>query len=236
MTSSKPTTCVTDRSTFRRTSRSPSAPRCIRHPRRRSSRGTTRRDGGLDRRSQGPSRATRTAPALVEAPVGAGRTLLFTSTLDVDCNTLPMNRGYPPLVQQAIRHLARSMRSATRPTTSWAARSRYRRAISSVSRSAAPMVSAPCSRAIASAAAARCGSARPSALHLSRGRYRSDRRYTRSRRVAFVVNVDPKGSESRQRRRRRYRSRARSALNHAARREDLEERAGELRTILRSDM
>jgi len=47
------------------------------------------------------------AAALVEASLGAGRLLLFTSTLDRDWNDLPIHPGYLPLVQQAMRHLAR---------------------------------------------------------------------------------------------------------------------------------
>ncbi|HEU0032427.1 MAG TPA: hypothetical protein VFQ53_17465 [Kofleriaceae bacterium] len=53
------------------------------------------------------ARFTNGAAALVEASIGAGRTLLFTSTLDRDWNDLPIHPGYLPLVQQAVRHLAR---------------------------------------------------------------------------------------------------------------------------------
>jgi hypothetical protein len=53
------------------------------------------------------ARYTNGAAALVEASIGAGRTLLFTSTLDRDWNDLPIHRGYLPLVQQIVRHLAR---------------------------------------------------------------------------------------------------------------------------------
>lgn len=53
------------------------------------------------------ARFTNGAPALVEAAMGAGRTLLFTSTLDRDWNDLPIHPGFLPLVHQAIRHLAR---------------------------------------------------------------------------------------------------------------------------------
>jgi hypothetical protein len=53
------------------------------------------------------ARFTNGAAALVEASIGAGRTLLFTSTLDTDWNDLPIHRGFLPLVQQAVRHLAR---------------------------------------------------------------------------------------------------------------------------------
>jgi hypothetical protein len=53
------------------------------------------------------ARFTNGAAALVEASIGAGRTLLFTSTLDRDWNDLPIQQGYLPFVQQAVRHLAR---------------------------------------------------------------------------------------------------------------------------------
>jgi len=53
------------------------------------------------------ARFTNGAAALVEASIGSGRTLLFASTLDRDWNDLPIHRGYLPLVQQTIRHLAR---------------------------------------------------------------------------------------------------------------------------------
>ena len=53
------------------------------------------------------ARFTNGAAALVEASIGAGRTLLFTSTLDRDWNDLPIHPGYLPLMQQSIRYLAR---------------------------------------------------------------------------------------------------------------------------------
>jgi hypothetical protein len=53
------------------------------------------------------ARFTNGAAALVEASIGDGRTLLFTSTLDRDWNDLPIHPGYLPLMQQAVRHLAR---------------------------------------------------------------------------------------------------------------------------------
>jgi hypothetical protein len=53
------------------------------------------------------ARFTNGAAALVEATIGAGRTLLFTSTLDRDWNDLPIHPGFLPLLQQAVRHLAR---------------------------------------------------------------------------------------------------------------------------------
>ncbi|HTL34910.1 MAG TPA: hypothetical protein VL326_17395, partial [Kofleriaceae bacterium] len=53
------------------------------------------------------ARFTNGAAALVEASIGSGRTMLFTSTLDTDWNDLPMHPGFLPLVQQSVRHLAR---------------------------------------------------------------------------------------------------------------------------------
>ncbi len=53
------------------------------------------------------ARFTNGAAALVEASIGAGRTLLFTSTLDRDWNDLPIQQGFLPFIQQAVRHLAR---------------------------------------------------------------------------------------------------------------------------------
>ena len=53
------------------------------------------------------ARFTNGAAALVEASIGSGRTLLFTSTLDRDWNDLPIHPGFLPLVQQTVRHLAR---------------------------------------------------------------------------------------------------------------------------------
>lgn len=53
------------------------------------------------------ARFTNGAAALVEASIGAGRTLLFTSTLDRDWNDLPIHPGFLPLIQQSVRHLAR---------------------------------------------------------------------------------------------------------------------------------
>jgi len=59
------------------------------------------------------ARYTNGAAALVEASIGAGRTLLMTSTLDRDWNDLPIHPGFLPLVQQTMRHLARKhMRGA----------------------------------------------------------------------------------------------------------------------------
>ena len=45
--------------------------------------------------------------ALVEARRGQGTLLFFTSSLDRDWNDLPIHPGFVPLVQQAMRHLAR---------------------------------------------------------------------------------------------------------------------------------
>jgi hypothetical protein len=59
------------------------------------------------------ARFTNGAAALVEASIGAGRTLLFTSTLDRDWTDLPIHPGYLPLVQQAVRYLARKHAAAS---------------------------------------------------------------------------------------------------------------------------
>jgi hypothetical protein len=48
------------------------------------------------------------APALIQAELGSGRVLLFTSTIDRDWNDLPIHPGFLPLVQQIARHLARA--------------------------------------------------------------------------------------------------------------------------------
>ncbi len=53
------------------------------------------------------ARFTNGAAALVEASLGTGRTLLYTSTLDRDWNDLPIHPGFVPLIHQAMRHLAR---------------------------------------------------------------------------------------------------------------------------------
>lgn len=47
------------------------------------------------------------AAALVEARRGKGRLLLFTSSIDRDWNDLPIQPGFLPLAQQAVRYLAR---------------------------------------------------------------------------------------------------------------------------------
>src|SRR5262249_42751081 len=48
------------------------------------------------------------APALVERRLGAGRLLLYTSTIDREWNDLPIHPGFLPLVQQIVRYLARA--------------------------------------------------------------------------------------------------------------------------------
>ena len=58
------------------------------------------------------ARFTNGAAALIEASIGAGRTLLFTSTLDRDWNDLAIHPGFLPLVQQAVRYLARKHASS----------------------------------------------------------------------------------------------------------------------------
>ncbi len=59
------------------------------------------------------ARFTNGAAAIVEASIGAGRTLLFTSTLDRDWNDLPIHPGFLPLLQQTVRHLARKHAAGT---------------------------------------------------------------------------------------------------------------------------
>jgi hypothetical protein len=53
------------------------------------------------------ARYTNGAAALVEARSGNGRLMFFTSTVDRDWNDLVIHPGYLPLMQQAVRHLAR---------------------------------------------------------------------------------------------------------------------------------
>lgn len=53
------------------------------------------------------ARFTNGAAALVSAAVGDGQVLLYTSTLDRDWNDLPILPGYLPLMQEAVRFLAR---------------------------------------------------------------------------------------------------------------------------------
>lgn len=45
-------------------------------------------------------------PALVEARLGKGRSLLFTSTIDRDWTDLPIRPGFLPLIQQLTKYLA----------------------------------------------------------------------------------------------------------------------------------
>lgn len=53
------------------------------------------------------ARFTNGAAALVQAAVGRGQVLLYTSTIDRDWNELPVLPGYLPLVQESVRFLAR---------------------------------------------------------------------------------------------------------------------------------
>jgi hypothetical protein len=55
------------------------------------------------------------AAALVEGRLGAGRILLFTSTLDRDWNDLPIYPGFLPLVHEIVRYLAGRDRLGTAP-------------------------------------------------------------------------------------------------------------------------
>ena len=59
------------------------------------------------------ARFTNGAAALVEASIGSGRTLLYTSSLDRDWNDLPIHPGFLPFTQQAIRHLARKVAASS---------------------------------------------------------------------------------------------------------------------------
>ena len=45
------------------------------------------------------------SPALVESGAGAGRVLLYTSTLGMTWSDLPLTPAYLPLVQQMVRYL-----------------------------------------------------------------------------------------------------------------------------------
>ena len=76
------------------------------------------------------ARFTNGAAALVEASIGAGRTLLFTSTLDRDWNDLPIHAGFLPLRPAGgPPPRAQARRRRRRPITSSAARSCCRPAI-----------------------------------------------------------------------------------------------------------
>ena len=52
------------------------------------------------------------SPALVEAPLGAGRILWFASSLDDSWNNLPFRPFYLPLLQQSVRYLAGTLKPA----------------------------------------------------------------------------------------------------------------------------
>lgn len=60
------------------------------------------------------ARYTNGAVALVEGRVGAGRVLLYTSTIDRDWNDLVIYPGFLPLMQQAMRYLARKQDGGAR--------------------------------------------------------------------------------------------------------------------------
>jgi hypothetical protein len=55
---------------------------------------------------QVPFRLEDGAPLLAAREHGAGRTLVLTSALDTGWNTLPLEPGFPPLLQAAVRWLA----------------------------------------------------------------------------------------------------------------------------------
>jgi hypothetical protein len=60
------------------------------------------------------ARYTNGAVAMVEGRIGAGRVLLYTSTIDRDWNDFVIYPGFLPLMQQAMRYLARKQDSGTR--------------------------------------------------------------------------------------------------------------------------
>lgn len=54
------------------------------------------------------------APAMVERAVGKGRTLVFTSTVDLDWSDLALQTAYLPLMRRTMQYLARRATSAER--------------------------------------------------------------------------------------------------------------------------
>jgi hypothetical protein len=60
------------------------------------------------------ARYTNGAVAMVEGRIGSGRVLLYTSTIDRDWNDLVIYPGFLPLMQQAMRYLARKQDSGAR--------------------------------------------------------------------------------------------------------------------------
>jgi hypothetical protein len=60
------------------------------------------------------ARYTNGGVALVEGRIGSGRVLLYTSTIDRDWNDLVIYPGFLPLMQQAMRYLARKQDSGAR--------------------------------------------------------------------------------------------------------------------------
>ncbi|HWN67098.1 MAG TPA: hypothetical protein VNM90_05630, partial [Haliangium sp.] len=60
------------------------------------------------------ARYTNGAVAMVEGRVGSGRVLLYTSTIDRDWNDLVIYPGFLPLMQQAMRYLARKQDTGAR--------------------------------------------------------------------------------------------------------------------------
>jgi hypothetical protein len=57
------------------------------------------------------------APALIERPMGRGRVLLFTSTVDRDWTDLAIQPAFLPLMQQSVRYLARAPLREIEPPT-----------------------------------------------------------------------------------------------------------------------
>ncbi len=57
------------------------------------------------------------ASAIIEASLGSGRLLLYTSTIDRDWNDLPIQPSFLPLAQQAVRYLGRKPTDLRRRTS-----------------------------------------------------------------------------------------------------------------------
>jgi len=52
------------------------------------------------------------APAMVERRGGAGRVILWTTSIDVDLTDLPLRSSFPALIQRTVRYLANSVATA----------------------------------------------------------------------------------------------------------------------------
>ncbi len=55
------------------------------------------------------------APALVERPLGEGRVMMWTTSLDVDFSDLPLRSAFPALLQRAVRYLGRAEEGVEQP-------------------------------------------------------------------------------------------------------------------------